>query len=547
MRCCLNAVWRKNNRHSGVLVYEHGFLIQVEGRGNCVRDVLLVCLVILLAVDIGIIFFSITRYDRKRASCFTILCGMVLVYTLGYVAELYATTADAARVALVVENFSIPGIPGFFLLTYISMFLPMKYRLWYNAAATAYGLIFFIIVLTNGLHQLYYTSVEMVFSGGHYFVKLGRGPLYFVNQAVAVVLMVATYISILLQFVRGSKKLRRQMIYLIIGSLVSFIANLLNFSGLLPTGLDPTPFALTLGLAFFSISVIVDDLMDVVVQARNTAVETMDDAFIVLDNDADFLYCNQSAVDIFPALEAFQGTEPISGLENWPSELTSLQQDQQAAFSLSDENGVRHYRATVRKISGEWGEKPVGMSVVIHDTTEETLLFEKLEQLASTDPLTDILNRRRFFEMAQRELGASKRKSETTALIMFDIDYFKKINDNYGHDIGDIALKKVASTVCGQLREYDIFGRIGGEEFAIFTQSPGREGLLSFVSRLRKAIEDLQVECETGSIRLTASFGIYEIPPGGKIEDAFKKADLAMYRAKAEGRNKVRVYCPDPA
>ena len=143
--------------------------------------------------------------------------------------------------------------------------------------------------------------------------------------------------------------------------------------------------------------------------------------------------------------------------------------------------------------------------------------------------------------MIERELEIARRHNYTTELIMFDIDNFKKVNDVYGHNIGDLVLKEAVKVVRANLRSYDIFGRMGGEEFIIFTKNPGREGLVSFAERLRETLEELQINSDKGTVRLTASFGISEIPPNGNFKDALNKADLAMYCSNNEGRNRVSM------
>lgn len=502
------------------------------------QTLLLSILFVCLLVDIGLVLFTLTRPDRKRTSSFSALCLVLLIYTLGYMAEVFAVSPESAFVALVVENFSIPLIAPLYMLTSFSLFVPSRYRNSYLIWAMAYGLIFFTIVLTNEFHQMYYTSIEIASTNSYYYLQLGRGPLFFLNQGIAIVCMFTSYSIMLNRFFRGSKKLRRQMAFFIVGSVVTFIANVLNFSGLLPAGLDPTPIAMTLSLVLFSISFLTDDLMDVVVRARNMGLETMENAFVVLDTDADFLYCNQSAARLFPDLQHFEGTEPITDVENWPEELTNLAGAQHSVFTLTQNGKERNYRANIREINS-WNAKQIGLSVIIQDITEETRLIHQLEALATTDSLTGILNRRRFFEMIDRELEAARRFGRTTALIMFDLDHFKRINDAYGHNIGDEVLKGAVSAISAQLRVYDVFGRVGGEEFLIFTQSPGQNGLMSFAERLRSTLEKLQVNCDDNSVQFTASFGITEILPGEDINLAFKRADAAMYRAKREGRNRV--------
>ena len=131
---------------------------------------------------------------------------------------------------------------------------------------------------------------------------------------------------------------------------------------------------------------------------------------------------------------------------------------------------------------------------------------------------------------------------------MTDIDFFKKVNDTYGHAVGDLVLKSIAKIIRGQLREYDIAGRYGGEEFSILLPFTKINEAQMVAERLRKTIEDKVIDiskvnpdCETKEIQVTLSLGIYEMQADDNEEELLKKADKALYQAKNTGRNKVVV------
>ena len=131
---------------------------------------------------------------------------------------------------------------------------------------------------------------------------------------------------------------------------------------------------------------------------------------------------------------------------------------------------------------------------------------------------------------------------------MTDIDFFKKVNDTYGHAVGDLVLKSIAKIIRGQLREYDIAGRYGGEEFSILLPFTKINEAQMVAERLRKTIEDKVIDIskvnpdsETKEIQVTLSLGIYEMQADDNEEELLKKADKALYQAKNTGRNKVVV------
>ena len=165
----------------------------------------------------------------------------------------------------------------------------------------------------------------------------------------------------------------------------------------------------------------------------------------------------------------------------------------------------------------------------------------ELREIASLDFLTETCNRRHFLELAEKEFARSSRYNYSVSLLMIDIDFFKKINDTYGHHTGDIVLKKFSFLCREIIRESDIFGRIGGEEFSILLPETDLKDGMIFAERLRKAVEDTEWDIEKIKISFTISIGVSECTenPECTVEEVIKKADSALYRAKENGRNKV--------
>lgn len=165
------------------------------------------------------------------------------------------------------------------------------------------------------------------------------------------------------------------------------------------------------------------------------------------------------------------------------------------------------------------------------------------EQQARTDVLTGLNNRRAFFEYAEVMDSQARRYKHTYAIAMIDIDHFKSVNDTCGHDAGDVALNAVGQLILKSLRETDIIGRIGGEEFAVILPETGTTEGAALVDRLRRTIEDAIIETPKDAVRLTASIGIAALEdPNDPLERVMANADAALYRAKNTGRNKIEVH-----
>lgn len=161
---------------------------------------------------------------------------------------------------------------------------------------------------------------------------------------------------------------------------------------------------------------------------------------------------------------------------------------------------------------------------------------KKLEEISITDKLTNIYNRRKIDEFLIKEIERSKRSSNVFSLIMIDIDYFKSVNDTYGHQAGDEVLCTISSIVKQNIREVDMFGRWGGEEFLIISPNTSGENTLKYIERIRKKIQDYKFK---DMKQQTASFGITVYKKTDSADTILKRVDTALYRAKNAGRNRV--------
>ena len=174
---------------------------------------------------------------------------------------------------------------------------------------------------------------------------------------------------------------------------------------------------------------------------------------------------------------------------------------------------------------------------------ELTALNEQLYEMATIDSMTKLYNRRHYIESAQLQIAQLQRSKQESALLMIDIDNFKKINDTYGHAMGDEALIAVTKLLRESLREYDIVGRLGGEEFAMFLTHCEKNRATEIAERLREKISHLPISFQKKVIYLTISIGLTVVSSeDSDINHVLQRADKALYYAKAHGRDQVVVY-----
>ncbi len=189
--------------------------------------------------------------------------------------------------------------------------------------------------------------------------------------------------------------------------------------------------------------------------------------------------------------------------------------------------------------------KPYSLLVLL--ARVRTALREKerqdlLERWATTDPLTELFNRRHFFEMAHRELDRSNRLHSPLSFIMLDIDFFKKVNDQYGHLIGDMVLVNLAKVLRQQLRSVDLCCRYGGEEFVLCLPDTHLAGAKDVAERIRLAVhQEVIHSSDTTQVSITISLGVADNQDDSSVEAILKRADSALYRAKDGGRNQTQL------
>lgn len=185
----------------------------------------------------------------------------------------------------------------------------------------------------------------------------------------------------------------------------------------------------------------------------------------------------------------------------------------------------------------------ISISILVAHTSQKNVELKRmrteLENMARMDALTQVYNRGYFMDLASAQAQRSMRQNSNCFVVMMDIDYFKKINDTYGHTTGDKVLENVVKRMRNLVRPYDLIGRYGGEEFIMLVSDLEKAALLNVVKRIRLSICENPIEIEDKHIHVSASFGVAGISAQDDFETGIKHADSALYTAKESGRNQV--------
>lgn len=289
------------------------------------------------------------------------------------------------------------------------------------------------------------------------------------------------------------------------------------------------------------------------------------DGYAVYSGNDELIYCNEAFADFY--------RRPVADLLGITFDALIRHCHQHRIGTKIDSPDVEPfltYTRTVRRVrafrhfevdmyDGRWFliseqlNEANELMVQMKDITKLKLSLQQLEssveslsEIALTDELTNIANRRGFIRTVESELDRCRRNEAPASLALLDLDLFKPINDRFGHQVGDQALIHTADLVKSQLRPYDCLGRIGGDEFAIFLDEAPGESAFEVCERIRQAIEQTPLVIDTHLIDLEVSFGVTtQVHPNG-FEQLYKEADTALYRAKSRGRNCVVAYDEPP-
>lgn len=353
-------------------------------------------------------------------------------------------------------------------------------------------------------------------------------------------------IFMLLWFLRVTKKeYLKQILILLVGMSLPILTSFIYLLGVTPLHIDPVPVVMFLTNALYLWAIMSFQLFKLSPIAMERVFEHMSEGVLILDRYRTLIDYNPAAASIIPALankkkigykidDIFSAIIKDSAFIQW---LRSPQDHSQYDLMWKKEKDQScYYHLTASSLFNRRGEIE-GRQIVISDVTEQRLLQEELERRAYIDGLTNIFNRSSFIERTQMIL---EEDAQDTAVMLFDIDFFKQINDTHGHHIGDEALRHVVSICQEHLQMDDLFGRYGGEEFAICLPHQSFKEACHIAEKIRHSFEASFFTNDEEKVRVTASFGIaHTANDPCVLETLLFEADQALYMSKRQGRNRI--------
>lgn len=500
--------------------------------------------IIFLASIVNLFLAVYVLYYRRNNPGARFFSGLIVtttLYSLTYAFELLSPTVQDIIMFLRIEYLGISFLPAMWLL------LILQYT-GYDRLLTKSMLVcvFFIPVLTlvihytNAWHHLFYTEVGMLKANGLSIALLKKGFWYWIHITHLYFCFFLGNLLLLKMFFRVSGSYKLQTLSMSIGSLLPLLGNVVYLAGYSPWGMDFSPVMLAFSVPIYAWGLFSFRLFELVPIARHKVFEDLNAGVIVVDEKNRIADFNSAATLILPKLTIDKMGQTISQVlpsVEWFQSIESNASEYEVRLEV--EGKTSYYHARLSLIETKQGET-MGKTIVLSDITEKVLLLNQLQHLATMDEITKIYNRRQFMALSNSQLEESQQQKGKVAVLMMDLDYFKKINDQYGHSAGDFVLFSVAQLCKRLLASQVVFGRYGGEEFAFYLNGAETETACQLAGQLCQTIAQTPILFEGQTLQVTASFGVaVKEAVGSSVEQLLREADEALYQAKAKGRNCV--------
>lgn len=525
-----------------------------------INDILSSFLYIETFVILIIAWGSWKRRKALGALPLFVVCLCSAFYAFGYGMEITASSLKDVNFWSKIEYLGLSFIP--------SLWIVQAYSLSANGKkANKLHISFLFIVpiltcifrLTNEYFHFMYKNERLISNGYFYILSYQKGFWYYLYYIFFFICMIVSTAMYYKAFLKSTGLVRHQLKIMICVSISVLIFETFDQIQIVPLKMDYGAFIMFLVYVLFAYVVYPFDMLHIIPISREMVFDWIHDGVIVVDTDFNLKDFNYSAKEIFKSLDkSMIGTkielctseapefEKMLKIWNDVDKVYSERSFKEDAFEfrIASMGSISYFKARLKALY--YKGYRIGSTVLISNVTKEKEIIHELEKMARFDQLTGILNRRYFIELISIELSKLKKKDYKGILFMFDIDHFKRINDTYGHQAGDYILKEMVSIAKNMLRNKDLIGRYGGEEFIGFLPNISISEAMSIIECIRSAFEKYDFIYDGIFIKVTASFGVAEYYRQGSGEyfsykEMVKRADTALYMAKENGRNQIAV------
>lgn len=488
--------------------------------------------------------YSYSRGKSAFAKAFGFLALTLDIYLLGYLLEVNTDTIESMMFWNQIQYFGIPFFPGFWLMVSLLYTGRIKH-FWSKTSVIVFiiPVITFFMRLTNDLHHLFYSTVGVNVLGDITFLVLGKGPWYYVQMLYSLVVLILCTAFYYQKLIKTTNQERKQFELLFIASIIPYAALILITFDPAKLGIDYTAIVLPPCILLINYALSRYNFLGLMQLARERVFEESHEGLILMDRHYVIRDFNASSILYFSLFGVKLKNEDLGLiLKDHEEILHSIYSRKPCVHTIISDDEQYYIEFSTKDIGKK--DELAGILLTIEDVTTSEKLELQLRELAQTDELTGLNNRRYFMEETSKILNHALRYDEKLTMLMMDIDHFKVINDTYGHACGDLVLSTLAKLIRATYRSTDIVGRFGGEEFVVAMVNTSAEEAYARAESLRTNIEGLSIRCQDNDIRVTISIGIAELNRERfeKLDELLNCADGAMYQAKERGRNQTVIY-----
>jgi len=488
-------------------------------------------------------FFSKGRTTYRKTFSAMVLC--ISIYLFGYLMLINSNNLQEMIFWNQIQYLGLPFISVLWMIVAL-LYTKTLYSLKIKTALLLFSVpvITVFMRLTNFLHHLFYTKMEMRQLFGYQSLYMERSFWYYVNISYTILCLLSTVIIYFIGYLKNKAGYTKPHFFVFLfASLLPFISIVLILFTFDELSIDYSALIMPVSLLIISYGILKYDFLDIRTLARETIFENNFAGMVVLGPGKRIIDYNKAAEKFFKAINISLNNYPIERiLAQEPKLLEIFESESNRDFSLVINGEERFFEVDAVPL-GNPNDGSARMLKSIRDVTEERKIQEKLKFLATTDSLSGLYNRAEFMRLAKKAFAWAKRNNEELSFLIMDLDNFKKINDTFGHAAGDEMIREFGSLIKTSFRKTDIAGRIGGEEFAVVVKNASLKEAKKIAEKFRKTVAERKVTYEEKKINFTVSIGVTAIRGNthdiNDIEDILKKADNALYKAKAKGRNCV--------
>ena len=484
---------------------------------------------------------SLFKKDTQKSLYFNFLAIAALLYLLGNFLAVTNLSAEASLVGAKVSFFGMPFIPTLWYLCvreYCGKPVENTYTLFVLAIAPV-AIVFF--AQTWETNRILFSGVNFATNGQSSQLALAPGPLNDIRKIYQVCINLLGIYTIAVQYLKGTQRFKKQAFFFLISALIPAFSTGTFAMRMYGLDVDITPYGLAISLLLFFFALQHYGMQNFSSIVKDNVVENMKEGIILFDKAGIYMHSNRAVQTLFPEIRNVPVGTSIQEMPYLPFDeaVLSDKKENLKEFSHTYGNHIKTYSLSISPV--RFKNALIGYSINIYNITPFKNIMMQLETQAHVDELTGAHNRRYLFERGALAIEQAKLVQQPVSLIMFDLDFFKKLNDAHGHPYGDYVLKTVALVCSQDLRRTDFLARYGGEEFCMLLLDTSLDGARIKAEAVRNKIASHTFE--QGDIRtpVTASFGVstLDLCADDTLETLIKRADDNLYSAKATGRNKV--------